>query len=82
MSQAPALTSDRRLITIREAAERTAIPEGSFRKRLPTLGLPVYKFGASVRIDAGELEGWIQAHRQVPQPLQLVDPTGRREAEQ
>jgi excisionase family DNA binding protein len=82
MSPAPASSPERRLLTIREAAERTAIPEGSFRKRLSGLGIPIYKFGASVRIDAGELEAWIESHRQAPRPMQLVDPAGRREVEQ
>lgn len=69
-----------RLITIREAAERTGIPEASFRKRLPSLGLPFYKIGASVRIDAEELERWIARHRVEPAPLQLVTPAGREAA--
>ena len=70
--------SARRLITVREASERTAIPEGSFRKRLPSLGLAFYKIGASVRIDADELEAWLAARRVTPALLKLVTPSGER----
>lgn len=66
----------RRLLPLREVGERLGIPEASLRKRLHSLGLPIYRLGRSVRVDSEELETWIREHRQAPAALHLVTPTG------
>lgn len=54
-----------KLLTIREAAERTGHRESTYRAWVLHRKLPVYKVGRSVRIAETDLEQMIQ-HARIP----------------
>ncbi len=54
--------TDRRLLTVSQAAERLSVSEKSVRRMIVRGELPAVQLGApgsSVRIDVDELEAWL-----------------------
>ena len=51
--------TSRRLLTIRETAERLAVSQRTVQRLLKNGALPAFRVGGSVRISEDELERWL-----------------------
>ena len=63
---------DRRMMSMREACEYTAIPYSTWTKHYLLWQVPHYKVGRRIWFRECELEEWLQEHRREVPQVQLL----------